>query len=117
MALKFFLNFEVDMSLIGSQIPVQLEAKISEYLSFNTKILFGFGLAFELPIILLILIKFNILSAESLAKKRKYLILVIFVIAAILTPPDVISQISLALPMIVLFEISLLIARRFPRKK
>ena len=109
-ALKFFMNFEIS-PLANNHIPIQLEAKISEYFSFNTKLLFGFGLAFELPVILLILIKFNILSAKNLAKKRKYWILIIFIIAAILTPPDIISQISLALPMILLFELSLLIAK------
>lgn len=113
-ALKFFLNFEVSGELLAGNIPIQLEARISEYLSFNTKLIFGFGLAFELPIILLILIKFKILSAQSLASKRKYWILLIFVFSAMLTPPDVISQVSLAIPMIILFEISLLIAKMGP---
>jgi len=111
LALQFFLNLEVSGELLGNQIPIQLEARISEYLSFNTKLIFGFGLAFELPIILLILMKFKILSADNLARKRKYWILLIFVFSAILTPPDIISQVSLAIPMIILFEISLVIAK------
>lgn len=111
LALEFFLNFEVEKSLINNQIPIELEAKVSEFLSFSLRLLFGFGLAFELPIILLILMKFKIIKATQLASKRKYWILFIFTLAAILTPPDIISQISLALPMIILFEASLIIAR------
>ena len=75
------------------------------------KLIFAFGLCFELPVILLLLVKSGIITPEDLASKRKYAILIAFVIAAILTPPDVISQILLALPIIALYEISIIFSK------
>lgn len=111
LALKFFLSFQVPANILENQVAIEIEAKVSEYLSFISKLLFAFGVAFEFPIFLLVLTKFKILSVSKLQKTRKYWIIFIFVISAILTPPDVISQISLAIPMILMFEISILIAR------
>ncbi|MFT6332811.1 MAG: sec-independent protein translocase protein TatC [Lentimonas sp.] len=107
LAFKFFISFQ---NLNPPEaLPVELETKISEYLSLVTKMLFAFGFAFQMPIILICLVKFGVLSLESLKKKRKYWIVAIFTIAAIITPPDLISQITLALPMILLYEISIII--------
>lgn len=111
LALKFFLSFQMPQNILENQVAIEIEAKVSEYLSFISKLLFAFGIAFEFPIFLLVLIKFKILSVAKLQKTRKYWIIFIFIISAILTPPDVISQISLAIPMILMFEISILIAR------
>ena len=109
LAWKFFLSFEV---LPGQgNLPIEVEPRISEYLSLVMRLMFAFGLSFELPIILLLMIKANIITPDWLAERRKYAILIAFIASAILTPPDVISQIMLATPIILLYEISILTAR------
>jgi sec-independent protein translocase protein TatC len=75
------------------------------------RLMFAFGVSFELPVILLLLVRAGILTADDLAGKRKYAILLAFIAAAILTPPDVISQVLLAVPVIVLYELSIVCAR------
>ena len=115
--LEFFSSFEVKGSAADAIIAIQLETKISEYLNFVTKLLLGFGIAFQLPILLLFLIKVGFLSANDLRRKRRYWIVIIFILAAILTPPDVMSQISLASLLILLFEIVILIGNYFNIKK
>ena len=109
MAWKFFVSFE--MLGDGSALPIELEPRISEYLSLMMRLIFAFGLAFELPVILLLLARAGLVTYEGLAEKRKIAIVISFVAAAILTPPDVISQLLLAIPIIVLYEISILGAR------
>lgn len=116
LALKFFASFE-NPTLEHLSIPLQLETKISEYLNFTVKIIFGFSIAFQLPILLLFLIKLNFLSVENLRRKRKYWIVMIFIIAAILTPPDLLSQISLATLLIIFFEVTLLIGKTINKIK
>ncbi len=110
LAFKFFLSFE-NLNPVGS-LPIELEAKIGEYLDLVMKLIFAFGIAFQLPIILICLVKFGILSVEGLKKKRKYWIVIIFSIAAVITPPDVLSQIALALPMVLLYEIAIIISSK-----
>lgn len=105
LAWKFFLSFETPASVGG--LPIQLEARVSEYLSLSMTVIFAFGLAFELPVILVLLTRVGILSAAKLAQFRRYAIVLIFIAAAILTPPDVFSQLSLALPMLALYELSI----------
>ncbi len=109
-AFKFFISFELSGNL--NSIPIELEARISEYLSLIVKLIFGFGFAFQIPVFLLILVKTELITIESLKSKRKYWILLIFILAAILTPPDIFSQIFLAIPMILLYEVALLIAKK-----
>jgi len=104
-AWQFFLSFEDQ----DSTIPIILEARISEYLSVVMQLITAFGLAFELPVIMLILSVLKLVSAQGLKNKRRLAIVIIFIIAAILTPPDVLSQISLAIPLILLYEISIVI--------
>lgn len=116
-AFKFFQTFETQSLTQSASFLISQEMKISEYLNFVTDLLFGFGVAFELPIFLLILIKLGALSSDDLKRKRKYWILIILLIASVLTPPDILSQISLAIPMILLFEISILIGKNFNKKK
>lgn len=113
LAWDFFLSFQV--SQIDGSLPIELEPRISEYLSLIMKLIFAFGLCFELPVILLLLVKTGFITPDDLAAKRKYAILIAFVIAAILTPPDVISQILLALPIIALYEISIIFSRFLSR--
>ncbi len=108
-AWRFFLSFETPTGAGG--LPIQLEAKVSEYLSLVMKLIFAFGIAFELPVGLTLLAKVGIVSSKSLKKMRRYAYVGMFVIAAILTPPDVITQTGLALPLIVLYEISIICAR------
>ena len=109
MAWNFFVSFE----MLGDSdtLPIELEPRISEYLSLMMRLIFAFGLAFELPVILLLLARAGLVTHQGLAEKRKIAIVVSFVAAAILTPPDVISQLLLAIPIIVLYEMSILGAR------
>ena len=108
LAWKFFLSYQ---NLNSSGIPIRLEAKMGEYLSLMMRFIFAFGLAFQLPVVLGLLAKANLVSYQSLKKFRKYAIVLAFLSAAFLTPPDPFSQISLALPIIILYEISIFIAK------
>lgn len=108
LAWKFFIGFET----VNTAMPVVMEAKINEYLALSQKIIIAFGLVFQLPIIMIFLLKTKIVTVKTLAKKRKYIIVLFFVIGAMITPPDVISQFGVALPMILLFELTLLFARK-----
>jgi sec-independent protein translocase protein TatC len=116
-ALKFFASFEFQGLIADANFSIQLETRISEYLNFVANLLFGFGIAFQLPILLLFLIRYDCLSINDLRKKRKYWIVIIFILSAILTPPDVLSQISLAILLILFFEIVILIGNNFNIKK
>jgi sec-independent protein translocase protein TatC len=114
MAFEFFLSFEVQQ--VGNMPALELEAKISEYLSLIMQIMIAFGFAFQLPVILLLLIMVGMVSAENLVKFRKYNLIIVFVIAAFLTPPDIISQIILAIPLLIFYELIIIYAK-FARKK
>ena len=115
LAFDFFLSFQ--MGGIDGALPIEVEPRISEYLSLMMRLMFAFGVSFELPVILLLLVKAGFITPDGMARQRKYAILLAFIAAAILTPPDVISQILLALPIIALYEISILTARFLVRPK
>jgi sec-independent protein translocase protein TatC len=109
LAWSFFVSFE--MGGTAGALPIELEPRISEYVSLMMRLIFAFGLAFELPVVLLLLARAGLVTPEGLAAKRKVAMVISFVVAAILTPPDVISQLLLALPIILLYEISIIGAR------
>ena len=95
LAIKFFLSFE-STAEVGS-IAIQLEAKVNEYLSLIMRLIFAFGISFQLPVILSLLARIGIVDSSYLKTRRKYVVVIIFAVAAILTPPDPITQIGLAL--------------------
>ena len=106
LAIKFFLSFEsVGLS---TNLPIQLEAKVNEYLSLVMKLIFAFGLSFQLPIVLSLLARVGFIDAKFLKERRKYVVVIIFAAAAILTPPDPITQIGLAVPLLLLYDLSIL---------
>lgn len=114
LAWKFFLSFETGAAMTG--LPIQLEARVSEYLSIAMTLIFAFGIAFELPVLLVLLVRIGVLSVVQLVQFRRFAIVLIFIAAAILTPPDVLSQLLLALPLWGLYEISIIAARLMLRK-
>ena len=115
LAWKFFLSFE---SVGGAgALPIQLEAKVDQYLSLVMRLIFAFGLCFELPVVMTLLGRVGIVTSKGMKEKRKYAIVGAFVAAAILTPPDVISQIGLALPTMLLYEISIISVRIIEKKR
>jgi sec-independent protein translocase protein TatC len=114
-AWRFFLGFETPAG--EGALPIQLEARVGEYHDLVMKLIFAFGLAFELPVVITLLGRVGILTSDMLSSGRRYAIVIMFVIAAVITPPDVISQVSLALPMILLYEISIIIVRRGERRR
>lgn len=116
MAFNFLQNFQSQATVANTSFSIELNTKISEYLDFVTDLLFGFGVAFQLPIFFLLLIKIGVLSSQKLKYQRKYWVVIIFLLSSILTPPDIISQITLAIPMILMFEIALIIGKKFDKK-
>ena len=115
LAIKFFLSFE---SIGGNgTLPIQLEAKVNEYLSLIMRLILAFGLCFQLPVALTLMARVGLVSSEGLKKNRKYVIVGIFAIAAILTPPDPISQIGLGIPILLLYELSIIAVSFIEKRK
>ena len=115
----YYIVFPLIFTFFTSIAPdgVQIATDISSFLNFVIKIFFAFGLAFEVPIITLIIIIFGISTVESLSKKRPYIIVIAFILGMVLTPPDIISQILLAIPIWLLFELGLFLAYLITRNK
>jgi len=114
LAIKFFLSFE--STGLATNLPIQLEAKVSEYLSLVMKLIFAFGLSFQLPVVLSLLARVGVVDSEFLKTRRKYVVVIIFTTAAILTPPDPITQIGLAIPLLILYELSIFSVRLIEKK-
>ncbi len=115
LAWEFFLSFETSGEPGG--MAIQLEAKVDQYLSLVMRLIFAFGLVFELPVAATLLGRVGIISSKGMREKRRYAIVIAFVVAAILTPPDVISQIGLAVPTILLYELSIYAVRLIERAR
>jgi len=115
LAWRFFVSFETAGG--PESLPIELEARVGEYLSLVMKLIFAFGLSFQLPVALTLMGRVGLVSSEALSRNRKFAIVGVFVVAAIITPPDIISQVTLAIPILVLYEISIWAVRIVERRR
>jgi len=115
----YFLVFPIGFPFLLNFAPPEIRAMLSMkiYLGFASKMLLAFGLIFELPLVITFLARLGIVSVDFLKKNRKYAILLFFVLGAILTPPDVLTQFMMAMPLLALYEISIIGARIFGKKR
>ena len=115
LAFKFFLSFENTGA--SGEMPIQLEARVGEYLDLVMKMVFAFGLCFQLPVLLTLLGRVGIIGSAGLIRNRRYAIVGVFVLAAVVTPPDVVSQVSLAIPILLLYELSIVAVKMVEKKR
>ncbi|MHA6643408.1 twin-arginine translocase subunit TatC [Mesorhizobium sp. A623] len=115
MVMWFFLAMQ--QAGTDDQVQISLLPKVSEYLSLIMTLIFSFGLVFQLPVVTSLMVRVGMLSSKALADKRKWAIVIAFVVAAVLTPPDPMSQIGLALPTILLYEVSIWLARMIEKTR
>jgi len=115
LAIKFFLSFETSAQL--NNLPIQLEAKVNEYLSLIMRLIFAFGISFQLPVLLSLLARVGFIDSKYLKERRKYVIVIIFAVAAMLTPPDPITQIGLGIPLLILYELSIFSVSLIEKRK
>jgi len=106
---RFFLSYNTDY--------IRLLPSMKEYLSFSCAFILAFGIIFELPLFILLLARIGIVHEQQLRTSRRYVIVLIFIVAAFLTPPDIISQICMAIPLLVLYELSILLAKAFGKRR
>ena len=115
LAWRFLLGFQ---TMAGETVlPIQLEARVGDYLSLVMTLVFAFGFCFQFPVLLTLLSYVGFITSEILVKMRKYAVVAVFVVASIATPPDVISQIGLAVPLLILYELSIYASRMVEKRK
>jgi sec-independent protein translocase protein TatC len=115
LAWPFFTSFETPAGV--GMLPIVLEPKVNEYLSLVMKLIFAFGVSFELPVLLVLMARVGLIGAQGLRRNRKYAIVLTFIAAAVLTPPDVISQVSLGIPILLLYELSIFAVRLVEKRR
>jgi len=115
LAWQFFMSFETAGA--DGTLAIVMEPKVNEYLSLVMKLIFAFGLSFQLPVVLMLMARAGMVTSKGLAEKRKYAVVLTFAAAALLTPPDVISQIGLGIPILLLYEISILGTKLVEKKR
>lgn len=108
-AWKFFLGFETAAHSGG--LPIQLETRVADYLSLVMHLILAFGVSFQLPVILILMVRAGLMDVATLKRGRRYAIVIIVTVAAFITPPDVFSQIALSVPLYLLYELSILLCR------
>jgi len=113
LAMEFFLS----MQQTDGPVKIELTARVSEYLSLIMTLILGFGICFQLPVVLTLLARAGFITSDDLKSKRRYAIVIAFLVAAFLTPPDPISQIGMAVPTVVLYEVSILAVTWIERKR
>ena len=114
-AWDFFVGFNTQISDQG--LKVELEPKVNEYLSLILKLILAFGLAFQIPLAIILLTKLRLVSSETLKHNRRYIIVLVFLVAAMITPPDIFSQIILAIPILFLYELCIFFSKFIEKKK
>ncbi|MGI9401618.1 MAG: twin-arginine translocase subunit TatC [Rhizobiaceae bacterium] len=115
LAMNFFLSMQQTGD--GARPTIELLPRVSEYLGLTMTLIFAFGIMFQLPVIITLLAKADLVSVETLKSKRKYAVVFAFIAAAVLTPPDPVSQIGLAVPTLLLYELSIFSARLVEKKR
>ena len=114
LAMAFFLSMQQAGG--DGQAAIELLPRVSEYLGLIMTLIFAFGFVFQLPVVLTLLARAGLIDADDLVNKRKYAIIIVFIVGAVLTPPDPVSQIGLAIPTLLLYEVSI-ISVRFVKKR
>lgn len=114
-AWHFFVSFEIPPG--EAALPLVVEAKVSEYLSLVMQIVLAFGLSFQLPVLLTLLVRTGLVTTRALARGRRYAVVILLTVAAFITPPDLLSQVLLFIPLYALYELSILVGKRVEKRR